>query len=145
MIAYFDSSSIVKWFFDEPFAGLSRETRDEADMVFTSLLSYPEVTSAINRAWKEGRCSKADKEVVWAEFLRVWPAFRWIRANEDLVLNTDKLIFMYGLRGYDAVQLASALLLKENSEEIELFFSCFDRNLNRAAKKEGLIIHNLFK
>ncbi|MDY7030718.1 MAG: hypothetical protein SVY10_02275 [Thermodesulfobacteriota bacterium] len=34
MIAYFDGSSIVKWFFDEPHINLSRDVRDKAEIVF---------------------------------------------------------------------------------------------------------------
>jgi predicted nucleic acid-binding protein len=48
VIAYFDSSSIVKWFFDELHMDLSRDSRDRAKVCFTSLLAYPEVLSAIN-------------------------------------------------------------------------------------------------
>ena len=144
MIVYFDSSSIVKWFFDEPCAEIARSVKDEADMSFTSLISYPEVLSAFRRAWTEKRCSKSNMEIVQSEFLRIWRDFRWIKTNEILILNTRELIFRHGLRGYDAVHLASSLLLKEESHGMDIFFSCFDRHLNKAAKKEGLMIHELF-
>jgi hypothetical protein len=39
------------------------------------------------------------------------------------------------------MHLASALTLKEEGQGIDMFFSCFDRNLNRAALKEGFEIH----
>ena len=141
MIAYFDSSSIVKWFFDEPHMDLSRTIRNMASLVFTSIVCFPEVMSAIYRARKEGRCSKVDMEVVREEFLRIWPGFHWVRVNETLIQQTGQLIFRHGLRGYDSIHLASALALKEEGEGIDVFFSCFDRNLNRAALKEGLPIH----
>lgn len=145
MIVYFDSSSIVKWFFDEPYADLTRSVKDETDIAFTSLLSYPEVLSAFYRAWKEGRCLKSDMELVQGEFLRIWYDFRWIKASEMLIHNTRELIPRHGLRGYDAVHLASALMVQEEGGGINLFFSCFDRVLNRAAKKEGLLVHQSFK
>ena len=52
-----------------------------------------------------------------------------------------ELVYRHSLRGYDAVHLASALTLKREADGITVFFSCFDKNLNRAARKEGLMIH----
>ena len=145
MIAYFDSSSIVKWFFDEQYSELTRSMKDETDIAFTSSLSYPEVLSAFNRARREGRCKKSDMEIIRIEFQRIWNDFQWIKVNEKLINSTMELIFKHSLRGYDAVHLASALILKKESEISDLYFSCFDRTLNRAAKKEGLLIHNSIK
>lgn len=60
MISYFDSSSIVKWFFDEPHMELARDAKDSATVVFTSIVSLPEVMSAFNRAFMEDRCIKSE-------------------------------------------------------------------------------------
>lgn len=144
MIAYFDSSSIVKWFFDEVHMDLSRDIRDRAEVCFTSLLAYPEVLSAINRAWRAGRCLKSEMEIVRGEFLRIWPDFIWIRVDEKLMYQSGQLIFSHGLKGFDAIHLASAILLKEEiGESLEILFSCFDKNLNLAAQKEGFSIHQI--
>ncbi len=143
MIAYFDSSSIVKWFFDEPFTELAKDIKDKAKIVVTSLLAFPEVLSAINRACREGRCLESEMELVRNEFLLIWPNFQWIRVNEELMQQAGEFIFKHNLRGFDAVHLASALLLKQEGRGIDLFFSCFDQNLNRAARKEGFLTHQL--
>ena len=145
MIAYFDSSSIVKWFFDEPCSDLARSVKDETDIAFTSILSYTEVISAFNRAGREGRCNKTDMKTIINEFQRIWNGFRWIKVNEKMIYRTRELIYAHGLRGYDAIQLASALILYEEGEGSDLFFSCFDRVLNRAAKKEGFSTHKAIK
>ena len=84
-------------------------------------------------------------EIIRIEFQRIWNDFQWIKVNEKLINSTMELIFKHSLRGYDAVHLASVLTLKEESEISDLYFSCFDRTLNRAAKKEGLLIHNSIK
>jgi len=143
VIAYFDSSSIVKWFFDERFTELAKGIKNRAKIVVTSLIALPEVSSAINRAYSEGRCAKSEMDLVRNEFLRIWPKFQWIRVNEELMQQAGKLIFEHSLRGFDAVHLASALLLKQEGGAIDLFFSCFDHNLNRAAREEGLLTHEL--
>ena len=144
MIAYFDSSSIVKWFFDEPFMELARDIKDKAGSIFTSLISFPEVLSAFNRAWKDGRCLKPEMEIVRDEFMRIWPDFRWIKIDERLIGRTENLIFRHNLRGFDALHMASAISLMKESAGIELFFSSFDKNLNSAAQKEGFLIHENF-
>ena len=146
MIVYFDSSSIVKWFFDEAFMEPARDIKDKATSLFTSLISFPEVMVAINRAWREGRCAKPDMELVRDEFMRIWTDFRWIAIDEKLMQRAGHLIFRHNLRGFDAVHMASALLLKEErgNNDIDLFFSSFDKNLNRAAREEGFLIHEGF-
>ena len=141
MIAYFDSSSIVKWFFDEPYMELARNIRDEAGIAFTSLVSFPEVMSAFNRAWKDRRCSRADVEKVRKELIRIWPALRWVKPDAALTDHSGELVFKHDLRGMDALHLASALLLKREAEGNEVFFSCFDQRLNHAAHKENLLTH----
>ncbi|NOR06004.1 MAG: PIN domain-containing protein [Deltaproteobacteria bacterium] len=133
----------MKWFFDERFTGLARDIKNRAKIVVTSLIAFPEVSSAINRACREGRCAKSEMELVRNEFLRIWPKFQWIRVNEELMHQAGELIFEHSLRGFDAVHLASALLLKQEGGAIDLFFSCFDHNLNRAAQEEGLLTHEL--
>ncbi len=144
MISYFDSSSIVKWFVDEPFTDMAKEIKDEAEMIFTSIISYPEVMSAFNRFEKEGRYSNSDMMLVKNEFMRIWPDFRWINITENLINQAGELIFTYDLRGFDTIHLASAILLKDEGDGIDLFFSCFDHRLNRAAQREGITIHQEF-
>ena len=141
MIAYFDSSSIVKWFFDEPYMDSARTIRDETEIAFTSLVSFPEVMSAFHRAWKEKRCSRADVEKVRKELIRIWPGFHWIRPDAELTEHAGQLVFKHDLKGMDALHLASALLLKREGEGEEVFFSCFDQRLNHAAGKERLLTH----
>lgn len=141
MIAYFDSSSIVKWFFDEPQMDRARKTKDQSEIAITSPLSFPEVMSAICRAKSEKRCSGYDVKLVKEEFLSVWPNFQLVQINDSLIQLSGKLVFTHGLKGYDSVHLASALALKKSEKGIKIFFSCFDEKLNKAAKKEGLAIH----
>jgi len=140
MISYFDSSSIVKWFFDEPGAALARSEKDSATIAFTSIISLPEVMSAFSRAFREDRCTPSDLEQIRGEFLRVWPNFQKVKINESLVYHSGQLVFIHNLCGFDSVHLASALVVKNNCQD-ETFFSCFDHRLNRAAHLEGLTTH----
>jgi predicted nucleic acid-binding protein len=43
----------------------------------------------------------------------------------------------HALRGYDSIHLASALTLRQELSA-PILFSCFDDNLQKASKREGL-------
>ena len=140
MISYFDSSSIVKWFFDETNSETARKAKDSSSLAFTSMISLPEVMSAFNRAFLESRCTKPELEQIRNEFLRIWVKFQKIKVSEDLIRHSGQLVFTHNLRGFDSIHLASALVIDNNSRET-IFFSCFDDRLNRAARSEGMQIH----
>ena len=46
------------------------------------------------------------------------------------------LVGKYGLRGFDAVHLSSAKMMRQDAN-LALFFSSFDEKLNNAAAAEG--------
>lgn len=140
MITYFDTSSMVKWLFEETDSELAADARDKAAFAVTSLMAYPEVLSAIRRANQEGRCSESEMAFAIEEFMEVWNDMAWIPPFKKLIFGTQLLIFDHDLRGYDAVHLASALAFKREAET-EVLFSCFDRKLNQAAKAKGLHVH----
>lgn len=142
MITYFDSSSIIKWFFDEPSSDLARQVRQGSVVCVTSSIAYPEIFSAINRAWKDNRCSELEMEFVRKEFLRVWSDFALMPVHQTILNQTEQQIFTYNLRSFDAIHLVSAKLLRSKAD-VSTFFSCFDRRLNRAAKKEGFDVHQI--
>ncbi len=58
-------------------------------------------------------------------------------AGSAMLAHANRLSWEFGLRGYDAVQLASALLWREGlGQEIEM--ATFDRQLWGAARETGL-------
>ena len=141
MIAYFDSSSIVKWFFDEPFSEMAGDIKDSSEIAVTSIIAFPEVMSAFNRAWRDRRCMKSELDQVRAGFLMIWSDFQRVTINERLVRQSEKLIFKHNLKGFDSLHLASAIELKAECGTLDIFFSCFDKSLNSAAHNEGFMIH----
>ncbi|HEX6384610.1 MAG TPA: hypothetical protein VF177_08075 [Anaerolineae bacterium] len=58
--------------------------------------------------------------------------------TETLVARADTLAWELGLRGYDAVHLASALLWHEGMDQA-VVLATFDRHLWKAAGQRGLI------
>jgi predicted nucleic acid-binding protein len=59
--------------------------------------------------------------------------------TEALVERARTLAWSHGLRGYDAVQLASALTFQE-SLGADITFGSFDAQLAAAARHEGMAV-----
>jgi len=60
-----------------------------------------------------------------------------IKASEALIQEAASLAERHRLRGYDAIHLASAILLKNRLAE-PVVFSSWDVALEAAARREGL-------
>jgi hypothetical protein len=67
-----------------------------------------------------------------------WNGYTVVEVSGALVLRAGQLAEEHALRGYDAVQLASAL--DARPEVGEYVFASFDAHLNAAAAREGLQI-----
>jgi len=67
---------------------------------------------------------------------RVWEDVIVVHAAEEVIANAADLASRHRLRGYDAVHLAAALLLRDRVGEVS--FACWDGDLNAAAELEGL-------
>jgi predicted nucleic acid-binding protein len=74
-------------------------------------------------------------------FVDDWPRYITVEVTDRLVKDAGKLAAHRALRGYDALHLASALVLREQIPSISLL--AFDRELMAAAKRESLRIHPL--
>ena len=70
-------------------------------------------------------------------FRRQWPDLFHVDVNETVVMQADSLAWTYGLRGYDAVHLASALLWQQSIGS-PVTLATFDRQLWDAARLVGL-------
>ena len=66
-----------------------------------------------------------------------WPRLARIQLAEPLLARADALAWDYGLRGYDAVHLASALYWQESLRE-PVTLATFDRELWRAGQAAGV-------
>jgi predicted nucleic acid-binding protein len=142
LIVYFDTSSIVALHLAE--AGRHNtltQLRNQAEFIATSRISYAEARAALDFARRDSRRAPRLSEPAYVSAVaaldRDWPAFFRIDIAEDLVRNAGNLAETYHLKGYDAVQLASAIALKARIDD-EVLFSTWDRALVRAARREQL-------
>ena len=73
-------------------------------------------------------------------FLEDWADVRKVPVTEELVGSAAQLSWSRELRAYDAVQLAAALKCQAILARVreDTVFACFDKELRRAARAEGL-------
>lgn len=137
MILYLDASALVKKYVAESGTAEVNDAIAIASSIGTSLLTRAEVGSALAKAVRLGVMTSSDGTLAAERFRAEWPYLFRIAATENIVAHADELAWMYGLRGYDAMHLASGLFWQESMREV-VSFATFDRQLWVAAQAAGL-------
>jgi len=135
MILYLDTSSLVKLYVTEAWSGLVRSWAEEAEILATCRVAYPEMISALNRRFRTGDLTKSDYGLVVKTFTGEWRHFVVMDFDEKVA---GRLAESYGLRGFDAVHLSAAMRLIAAEKAPAVAFSSFDDKLNQAAAAERL-------
>jgi len=135
MILYLDTSSLVKLYLDEVHSEAVHRWAQEAEVLATSRVAYPETFAALARRWREGDFDDASVQRVIAAFKEQWPAFAILDLNETAA---GELAITHALRGFDAIHLAAALDLRLATQDTLVAFTAFDGRLAQAARSEGL-------
>jgi predicted nucleic acid-binding protein len=136
VIAYFDASALVKLHVDERGSRETIEFAARAEVVATSLVSRAEVAAALAKAVRAKLLEEHEARRAQRAFAAQWPDIARIAVTEGLVSRAETLAWEYGLCGYDAVQLASAVTLQESlGSPVRL--ATFDRQLWSAARSAG--------
>lgn len=139
---YLDTSALIKRFVEEKGSSRVQSMVESGEAVATAKIAYAEVFSGLTRKMREGNLAKVQYDLACRQFETDWPAYIRVELNDDLLFLARDLIRRHGLRGFDAVHLASALTLKSALDEA-VTFAAADRRLLRAAATEGLIAVNV--
>lgn len=146
MPAYFlDASALVKAYTHEPGSRWVRQVLGRsATRAFISPLSGAEVLAAIARKERLEELDLATRERVAAAFRKDYRRrFAHTALTASVIEKAMTLVLGHPLRGYDAVQLASALLLPAASSQLRsLLFVSADSALLRVARQMGLATEN---
>lgn len=135
-LVYFDSSALVKLVVDEAGSDLAADLWDGCDAAISSRLAYPEVRAALAAA---GRSHDLDEEGLalaersWEVF---WAATRPVELTPGVERSAGDLTKRHGLRGADAVHLASALAAVTS----DLIVAVWDRRLHAGMVAERLAV-----
>lgn len=142
MSIFADSSALVKLYADEEGC---ETVRSWSDLV-VSHLARVEVAAAI---WRKQRMFDlapdaaatlvADFEADWFGDGSTQSRFAVVAVTGDVLDDAARLARVHGLRAYDAVQLASALLASAADPDLTAF-AAYDVALRAAATAEGLAL-----
>ncbi len=145
---FFDSSGLVKRYIIETGSkwviGLLKPSAN--NLIFIAPITGVEVVSAIARRRKGLTVTQPNAQKAIFRFLRDFRK-RFVKTSLTLQLIEDamQIADKHELRGYDSVQLATALeanRLRQNRGFSQIVFISADNNLNSAANAEGLAVDN---
>jgi hypothetical protein len=119
--------------FDEPGSELAAELWDRAASVVSSQLIYPEARAAAAAAHRRRRITSTTLRRAVDRIDELCTEFDVIGLDPDLAHSAGDLAEAHGLRGYDAVHLATALSVESDS----MLLATWDGDLAHAAVAAG--------
>jgi predicted nucleic acid-binding protein len=134
---YLDTSSLVKLYLNEPDSDAIARLVDEAAVIVTSVLAYPEARATFARRVRERQLTAAESTIVVRQFDEDWDRFVVMLFGNELARAAGRLADRLGVRGCDAVHLASFEALLGRCDDTDIRFSCADDRLVRAAESLG--------
>jgi predicted nucleic acid-binding protein len=137
MIVYVDTSALVKRYVRESGSEDVTFLLDHAETVGMVVLANVEMASTLSKAIRQGWVDQDAARSAWQDFLGHWPSFARLLVTPSLVEMASRLAWEHGLRGYDAVHLASAVIWQETLDT-QVTLATYDRDLWLAAQKVEL-------
>ena len=149
MTVYFlDSSALVKRYVSETGSAWIQLLTDSqtGNLLFIARITWVEVISAFARRQREGSLTSADVAQVIQTFRSdLNTQYQVIELDATLAVSAGQLVNQYPLRAYDAVQLASVLLLQPafaTTQSTQLIFLTADDRLSAIVQALGLLTDN---
>jgi predicted nucleic acid-binding protein len=137
LILYLETSSLVKLYVREKDSESVRDSVQASEAVATSVLAYAEARAAFARKLREQGITPDAHRTVKRALDADWPSFFVLNVTAGTARSAGDLAEKHGLRGFDALHLASAVELRA-AGAIGLRFSSADARLRAAAQAEGL-------
>jgi len=139
MIVYLDSSALVKRYIREASSADVEQLVGAAEQLGTAIISRAEVSAALSTAVRLNWIDQAAALKSLSVFQSQWPSLFRLHIRETTMARADALAWTHGLRGYDAVHLACALLWQDAVGEA-VTLATFDEPLHTAAAGAGLAV-----
>ena len=136
MIAYFDTSALVPLVVAEPTTAMCSRLWAESTRVTSIRLIYPEARAALARAQRMGRLTASQLDGAVAELDSIVDEVDVIELSAEIARSAGHLAQQFGLREYDAVHLAAALVVADD----DLVLVTGDLELGSAANLAGLAV-----
>lgn len=143
MILYLDASALVKRYIAEAGSQDVNAWIAATESLATSLITHTEVAAALTRAQRMKLITGEETQRALQIFRSEWESLLRLPVNEATVARGGILACEHGLRGYDAIHLATALLWKDTLG-LPVTLATYDRQLweiGRLVKLEVLPEH----
>jgi len=136
VIAYFDTSALVPLIVTEPSSSTCSRLWNEATRVISSRLIYPEARAALAQAERMRRLTATELRTAVEDLDSIIEEIDYLEVTASLAASAGQLAEAHGLRGYDAVHLASAAVVND----AELVLVTGDQVLGSAARTIGISV-----
>ncbi|MBM4419199.1 MAG: type II toxin-antitoxin system VapC family toxin [Chloroflexi bacterium] len=145
-IDYLDSSALLRRYVAEPGSELVRDLfgGPRTARIATSVISGPEVASALARRQRDGTIDTATAHDLWRYFIRHRAdQYTVIDLGPAIVALAETIVQSEPLRAADALHVASARWLVDRSSRSELVFWTADQRQAAGAHSVGLAVQLL--
>ena len=112
---------------------------NQADAVATSAAAYAEARASFARLLRERPSGRKPHRRRVEQLDHDWSRYAVVELTPAVARSAGDIAEQYGLRGFDAIHLASALWL-ESAYGGDLAFMAFDLRLTAAAKAAGMTL-----
>ena len=139
MILYLETSALVKLYAVEEGREEVERAVEEAGRIVTSAVAYAEARAALARKLREDVFSEEEHREAVTALDEDWRTLEVLSVTENVARFAGDLAERHALRGFDAVHLASALLVRAASREQDdgedVLFLGFDMDLMGAVSE----------
>ena len=136
MIAYVDTSTLIKVIVDEPGSEMAAQIWETADTLAAVRLIEVEARAALAAALRTGRLTTARHRRAVKVLTELLNQLDLSEVTADIITVAGRLAEAHALRGYDAVHLAGAVLVGAD------VLTSADTTLCDAASAEGIAVAN---
>ncbi len=128
MITYLDTSALIKLYIKEEGTEIIRKAIESADLVATSKVAYVEARAVLSRLRQEKMIKEKDYKLIKKSLQQDWNKYLVVELTDKVIDLGGDLTEKYNLRGFDAIHLASALILKKQLKQ-KVTGGCWDLRL----------------
>lgn len=139
MTLYLDTSALVKLYVQEEHSTHVKAEVERAAVVACARVAYPEGRAALARRRREGGLTERALRSAVTALDRDFAHLVVVELSDRLAREAGALAERRALRGFDAVQLVSAIELGRLTNAAPEFLA-YDQRLADAAREEGLVV-----
>ena len=139
MILYCDTSALIKLYVEELESEYMQRYVADVKCLAVSRIAWAEAFATFARRLREAPDDELSLKQAKLALRQNWQDYFVLDVSQAIVEQAGMFAEDFGLRGYDSVQLATALTLQQALGQ-KIAFACFDKRLNQAAGNLGMSV-----